>query len=143
MIDQMQYTKGDGRGAKVGFILHLSCFVGVIAMLAVINFTYTPDHLWFVYPLIAWGIGLAAHGVPVFILRGKPRVKGDGRGAKVGFILHLSCFVGVMAMLAVVNFTYTPNHLWFVYPLIAWGIAVTTHGVPVFMLREKPAVDAP
>ena len=45
-----------------GFYGHAIVFVFVNAGLAAFNLTMSPDHLWFIYPLAGWGIGLFAHG---------------------------------------------------------------------------------
>lgn len=52
--------------AKIGFYIHLAVFVGVNLLLIVINLISSPEHLWFKWPLMGWGIGLFFHGVGVF-----------------------------------------------------------------------------
>ena len=44
-----------------GFIVHLVIYILVNAMLTTINLVYTPNTIWFFYPLIGWGIGLSMH----------------------------------------------------------------------------------
>lgn len=44
--------------------------------------------------------------------------------ATTSFGKSLGVFVGVNAMLLVINLTTSPHHLWFIYPLIGWGIAL-------------------
>jgi hypothetical protein len=51
---------------KLGFRAHLMAYAIVNAGLTAINLITTPDHLWFYWPMIGWGLGLAAHGVAVF-----------------------------------------------------------------------------
>jgi len=46
---------------KRGFQIHLVVYLLVNAMLIVINFVYSPEEIWFFYPLIGWGIGITAH----------------------------------------------------------------------------------
>ena len=36
------------------------------ALLFAINMITSPDSLWFYWPLLGWGVGLAAHGFSVF-----------------------------------------------------------------------------
>ncbi|MEO0151145.1 MAG: 2TM domain-containing protein [candidate division WOR-3 bacterium] len=43
------------------FLVHLVIYVLVNAMLIAINFIYSPEVIWFFYPLIGWGIGLSMH----------------------------------------------------------------------------------
>lgn len=44
-----------------GFLIHAAVYVLVNIMLIVINLVYSPSVVWFFYPLIGWGIGLAMH----------------------------------------------------------------------------------
>lgn len=46
---------------KRGFIAHEVVYVLVNAMLIAINLIYTPEVIWFFYPLIGWGIGISMH----------------------------------------------------------------------------------
>jgi hypothetical protein len=44
-----------------------------------------------------------------------------------GFLIHLTVFVVVIAGLAALNLTRNPTHPWFLWVLIAWGIALAVH----------------
>ncbi|WP_202319021.1 2TM domain-containing protein [Archaeoglobus neptunius] len=46
---------------KRGFLVHLAVYLLVNAMLIVINLIYSPEAIWFIYPLIGWGIGISMH----------------------------------------------------------------------------------
>jgi hypothetical protein len=46
---------------KKGFFVHLVAYVLVNVMLIAFNFIYTPETIWFFYPLIGWGIGISMH----------------------------------------------------------------------------------
>ena len=48
-----------------GFYMHLTVYVLVNVLLLAINLATTPDRLWFYWPLLGWGIGVAAHGASV------------------------------------------------------------------------------
>lgn len=54
--------------ARRGFYAHLMVFVVVNAALLIINMTTAPDVLWAKWPLMGWGIGLAFHGLSVFVI---------------------------------------------------------------------------
>lgn len=56
--------------AKLGFYWHLVCFALVQAALVAINLTYTPQRLWFVWPLAGWGTGVLLHAFAVLQRRG-------------------------------------------------------------------------
>jgi hypothetical protein len=49
-----------------GFYVHLAIYLIVNSGLFLLN-VLTSDGWWFYWPLIGWGIGLAAHGFSVFI----------------------------------------------------------------------------
>lgn len=49
-----------------GFYIHLSQYVIVIAALTAINLIWLPAYLWFMWPALGWGLGVAAHGMSVF-----------------------------------------------------------------------------
>lgn len=44
-----------------GFANHLVGYFAAIAVLAVLNFTFTSDNLWFIAPMIGWSPVLAVH----------------------------------------------------------------------------------
>jgi hypothetical protein len=49
-----------------GFYANLVSYVLVISFLIFINFKYTPEHLWFYWPMLGWGVGLLFHAFGVF-----------------------------------------------------------------------------
>lgn len=57
------------------FYIHLFVYVAVGALLIVVNVTQSPHEPWSIWPLIAWGAGLTAHGYAVFRSRGARRRK--------------------------------------------------------------------
>ncbi len=48
------------------FYTHLATFFVVMTGLTVLNLFVTPGHLWILYVLFGWGIGLAGHASEVF-----------------------------------------------------------------------------
>src|SRR5207249_4353838 len=61
--------------AKLGFIIHLTAYVVVNAILIAINLTTSTQHLWFKWPLLGWGIGILAHALALFALTSGPGIK--------------------------------------------------------------------
>jgi hypothetical protein len=51
---------------KLGFYWHLLCFAMVNAAMVAINLHYTPQQIWFVWPLTGWGAALAMHAFAIF-----------------------------------------------------------------------------
>ena len=56
-------------GVPKGFYIHLTAYIGVMVLLLLIDFL-TGGGWWFYWPLLAWGIGIAAHGFTVFRIGG-------------------------------------------------------------------------
>ena len=62
-----RYRRAKARVAALrGFWVHLSVYVMVNLFLAALNLVTSPNILWFIFPALGWGIGLAAHGLTVF-----------------------------------------------------------------------------
>lgn len=55
-------------GVKIGFYIHLTAYAVVNALLVAINLITSPGYLWFVWPLLGWGVGVLAHAIVVFAL---------------------------------------------------------------------------
>lgn len=49
-----------------GFYGNLIAYIVVNAGLLVINLLTSPHYLWFLWPLLWWGIGVVFHGLKVF-----------------------------------------------------------------------------
>ncbi|HSV48258.1 MAG TPA: 2TM domain-containing protein [Ramlibacter sp.] len=55
-------------GAKLGWYIHAAVYVLVnIALFAISEYGFGQRH-WSVFPVLGWGLGLALHGVSVFVL---------------------------------------------------------------------------
>lgn len=55
-------------GAKMGWYVHASVYIAVNLLLAVLS--AMSDRHWAIFPAMGWGIGLAVHGVVVFLVTG-------------------------------------------------------------------------
>ena len=54
--------------ARRGFLAHLVVFALVNALLIVLNLASGTGEFWAKWPLMGWGIGLAFHGLAVFVI---------------------------------------------------------------------------
>jgi hypothetical protein len=67
MNEQESYESAKKRVEELkSFYSHLFVYLAVNAGLFLLNILTSPRHLWFYWPLIGWGIGLAIHGLSVF-----------------------------------------------------------------------------
>ncbi|SEW05961.1 2TM domain-containing protein [Cognatiyoonia koreensis] len=57
--------------AKMSFYTHLSVYVAVILLLAVINLMSSPGTIWFHWPMMGWGIAVIIHAFAVFVFPGR------------------------------------------------------------------------
>ena len=60
-------------GAKLGWYIHAAVYVAVnLAMFASSRYGFG-TRPWSVFPLLGWGVGVALHGISVFLLgKGSP-----------------------------------------------------------------------
>ena len=65
--DETQYYKAQKKVEEIkGFYANLFSYVIIITVLAILNLSTSPEHWWFLYPAMGWGLGVAAHGMSVF-----------------------------------------------------------------------------
>ena len=64
---EIKYQRAKERVADLrGFYRHLSVYVFVNLGLFLINMIASPDGLWFIWPLMGWGIAIVLHALRVF-----------------------------------------------------------------------------
>ena len=67
MDEQAKYQEAKKRVEEIkGFYFHLISYIVVNAALVVINLLTSPEYLWFIWPIIGWGVGLLIHAFTVF-----------------------------------------------------------------------------
>ena len=67
MDEQAKYQEAKKRVEEIkGFYFHLISYIVVNAVLVVINLLTSPEYLWFIWPIIGWGVGLLIHAFTVF-----------------------------------------------------------------------------
>ena len=65
--ENLAYRKAARRVKELkNFYGNLTSYCIVIPFLLVLNLLTAPEHLWFYWPMLGWGIGLAVHAVSVF-----------------------------------------------------------------------------
>jgi hypothetical protein len=57
-------------GAKMGWYAHACMYVLVNAFMFAASYYGFRGRSWSMYPVLGWGLGLALHGVAVFVLGG-------------------------------------------------------------------------
>ncbi len=65
--ETVAYEKASKRVKELkGFYGNLTSYCLVIPFLLALNLLTAPNHLWFFWPALGWGIGIAAHAISVF-----------------------------------------------------------------------------
>ena len=65
--EEERYAQAKKRVQEVkGFYGNLTAYIVVNVFLMIINLLTSPEHLWFYWPMLGWGIGILAHAVSVF-----------------------------------------------------------------------------
>ncbi len=54
-----------------------------------------------------------------------------------GFLIHLTVFIVVIVGLGALNLTRNPAHPWFLWVVIAWGIALAGHDL-LLLVKSRP-----
>lgn len=120
------------KSKKIGLSLAFSIWGAILitALFLFINFYYTPNIIWFVYPVFAviwWPMTMFFHWI---------HNKND---VHVGLAFSVCSFILITVLLLFINIYYTPNVIWFVYPVfgaIWWPLAMLFHS-----LRQKSRKD--
>jgi hypothetical protein len=53
-------------GVKLGWYVHAVVYLVVLLFLSLLSFGF--GSRWSLYPMLGWGLGLAMHGIAVFLL---------------------------------------------------------------------------
>jgi 2TM domain len=66
-LEEERYYNARKRVEEIkGFYGNLIAYITVNVGLLVINLVTSPAYLWFLWPLLWWGIGVVIHGLKVF-----------------------------------------------------------------------------
>lgn len=65
--ENLAYRKAAKRVKDLkGFYGNLTSYCLVIPFLLILNLMTAPNHLWFYWPMLGWGLGLTIHAVSTF-----------------------------------------------------------------------------
>jgi hypothetical protein len=117
---------------NLGLLLAFSIWGGILitALFIFINFYYTPQNIWCVYPIfgvIWWPMSIFFHWLH----------KRTGRG--MGFPYSVASFALITVLLLFINLYYTPGIIWFVYP--TFGVIWWPMVMFFLRLRQKNRKD--
>ena len=104
---------------RLALEIHALIFSCVNVTLIIINLIFTQYNWWSIIVLLSWGLGFVIHCITYFMRGGK----------KIALLIHACSFLIVESMLIFIYFAYSSEGFWFIYPLIAFSISITLHGV--------------
>ena len=65
--EEERYYKARKKVEEIkGFYGNLTAYIVVNIGLMILNLVTSPEYLWFFWPLLGWGIGVAVHVMAVF-----------------------------------------------------------------------------
>ena len=71
MSDSIRELAEKRADAKIKFYKNFKAYIIVNAFLAVINFIFTPDFWWVLFPVFFWGIGVLVDFLKAFVFADK------------------------------------------------------------------------
>ncbi len=102
--------------------IHIAVFILVNLLLFIINFLFTPEFYWIVFPFFSWLIGVNLH-ILTYLLY----AKGIYPISKRSVIYDVDSFIFVMLLLFITNYMTLPGFYWVLFPTIFWGGLVILH----------------
>ena len=66
--DEIERLAHKRAGAKLGWYFHLAVYLLVNGFMLALSYFGLRSRPWTMYPVLGWGLGLALHGVSVFLL---------------------------------------------------------------------------
>ncbi|MBU0581330.1 MAG: 2TM domain-containing protein [Candidatus Margulisbacteria bacterium] len=132
------------------FYFHLALYIGGSTVMITINLLLHAKSLWFPIPMIGWGLWLLFHFFMTFLCQGiqtqewrDRRIKklyfGEKHSKEVErdatlrfffwnlFYLHLALYLLCNLMMVIINMLTGTEILWFIWPLLAWGMFMLFH----------------
>ena len=67
MYDSLRARAEERVDNKIKFYRNFMVYIIVNAMLAIINWVYTPQFWWVAFPMLFWGIGVLKHFLMAFV----------------------------------------------------------------------------
>ncbi len=125
------------------FLAHAALYALAVLVLAGINLWLAPQALWVVWVALGWGIGLAAHGLALYLrtARRRERIFIDRKAR--AFVVHAFAYVAVVLLLLAVNLIKTPQTWWWYWVALGWGAGVAFHAwCALFRKRSGSAAQA-
>jgi hypothetical protein len=125
---------------RILFALHLFTYSAVMGLLILIWAVTGAGFFWPFFALFGWGFGMGFHAL-VYLMYNDlidylTKVRHDPV-FRVLFIYHAWFYISVNTFLLIINLTLVPGVIFFIYPLIYWGIAFGFHMLGFFLWENS------
>ncbi|MFX1340792.1 MAG: 2TM domain-containing protein, partial [Promethearchaeota archaeon] len=121
---------------RILFALHLFTYCAVMGLLVLI-WAVTGDGLfWPFFAIFGWGFASGFHTLVYLMYNDKIEVLSKIRHDptfKVLFVFHAWFYITVNLFLLIINLAFAPGVIFFIYPLMYWGIAFAFHALGFFL----------
>lgn len=119
------------------FVIHAAAYIVVTLICAAVNLWIAPQRLWLIWVLVGWGIGVATHGLALYLRTTHRRERIFIDKKTRGFTVHAFAYVAVILLLLFINITRTPTVWWFFWVALGWGAGLAFHAWCVFGKRRR------
>jgi hypothetical protein len=122
--------------------IHWSFYIVVNLLLLVINlvtnnFLFLLSHLWVIYPVLGWFIGVMMHTVAYL-----QYARGVYPMAKRAVIYHFTAYLTVNLLLTMTNLATMSGFYWVLFPIGFWAIGFIVHFMVYYIYYRGKITDA-
>lgn len=128
---------------KTVFYQSLGTYLVVNIAFFLMNIISSPENLWFYWLALPWGLAIALQGVRTFSSSEEKEVKSkkssedDFDKRKEKFFISLKVYLVVNLFLVALDLLTEPDHLWFYWVTLGWGMGIGIQAVGLFISEKK------
>jgi hypothetical protein len=125
---------------KILFAIHLFLYLAVMGLLILIWAVTGAGLFWPFLSIFGWGFAIGFHALVYLMYNNKVEYLSELRNQatfKVLFIFHAWFYAMINIFLIIINLVYVPQTIFFIWPLIYWGIAFGFHGLGFFLWENS------
>ena len=128
---------------KTNFYQSLGTYLVVNIAFFFMNIISSPENLWFYWLALPWGLAIALQAVKTFFPSDEKEVKNetsfenDFDKRKEKFFTSLKVYLVVNLFLVALDLLTEPDHLWFYWVTLGWGMGIGVQAVGLFISEKK------
>ncbi|TFG23025.1 MAG: 2TM domain-containing protein, partial [Promethearchaeota archaeon] len=125
---------------RILFALHLFAYCAVMGLLILIWAITGAGFFWPFFAIFGWGFGMGFHALIYLmyndIFHFLTKIRQDP-AFRVLFIFHAWFYSSVNIFLIIINISLIPAIIFFIWPLLFWGIAFGFHALGFFLWESS------